>query len=148
MPKTALDLLDEKISALEEKLTTCNGEECKRLDSVLEALKEQAEVQAAAAERIEKLEASLAAKTKEAVDGRLEPFAAKFGELSGAYDNLSKNVSKPAIPADAYFTCADCGSPLLVTKDTCPNDQCKAPVDWDATLADVRGQREAEAAKE
>jgi hypothetical protein len=144
MPKTALEQLDDKITALETKLGTCTNDECQRLDKVLAALKDQQVALTTSAERIDKLEASLAAKTKEAVDGRLEPFAAKFGELSGAYENLSKVVSKPAIPADAYFTCSDCGSPLLVTKNTCQNEKCNAPVDWDSTLAEVANQRAAE----
>jgi hypothetical protein len=122
MAKTQLEVLNEKIAAIETKLTTCSGEECKLLAQVLEQLKSQDA-------RITSLSESLPKTMKETIDGGFAPYDTRWKELTEKV-----NPATPPIPETAYFTCPEkgCDGILDYALDECP--KCGAPVDWPSTL--------------
>jgi hypothetical protein len=134
--KTTGEKISDQITELQTSLKTCTNDECTRLDKAIEALKAQEEILKAQDTRLTSIEKTW----KESFD----PFGKKIDTLVESYDASKKNSAKPDIPADSYFTCATCNSPLILGASECPNKECIDPdtkkrteIEWGETLASV-----------
>lgn len=146
MPETNLEALQKKLADIATQLsavqtkqaelqtltTTCSGDECSRLDKQLKATE-------ATEARLKAIEDGLAAKLKEATDGRLATLESKLVELGGKVDGYAKAVEQPKVSENSVFTCGEenCNGILDLSSDECP--VCHSDdFSWEALLESAR----------
>jgi hypothetical protein len=113
--------IQRKLRVLDEKLSTCYGDQCNRIE-------------AAKAELMKRLPDAV----KAAMDSRTALMDERLRDIEAAVTAskvpAASIPSEITIPEDRVFVCPKCADALVIGQPECPNETCEQVIDWTLIL--------------